>query len=443
MSFFKETSPIEDAMKSDRPVGVDAPKLEESDIPKVDQRDVPHWMPADEIGDNSVSDLTDIFNSAFKSFGLAAEASEAKSSETAESSEGKDYSQYLEKGDDGKYYDKETGKAYDSVEDWVKAQETLAKRYEGTAQYFEEKAKREWARFKNAEENGESDAEKWEHYRESQKCYAKAKDCREKAEKIRDKIENTNDRSQIEESSDNIVENNNNQELAATQESRTFEGDNSIEVNEYSKEYQSIVNALEKEKVEYLQIQKAEKDRHPKEIISRISGGDMTEGSCSSLALAYAGNVAGYDVLDFRGGKSRSFFSLRSTVEMIAEIPEIKSTILEGTNDIEAARQLLSGLEDGKEYYLAVGNHAAIVRKCGDSFQYLELQHPSNGNGWQTLDDSILRQRFVCRDIRLQPCTSILMDVDSMANSPEFCRILGYINTDEGTQRKGESGNVQ
>ena len=169
----------------------------------------------------------------------------------------------------------------------------------------------------------------------------------------------------------------------------------------------------------------------------------MTEGSCSSLAFAYAGNVAGYDVLDFRGGKSRLYFSLRSTVEMIAEIPEIKSTILEGTNDIEAARQLLSGLEDGKEYYLAVGNHAAIVRKCGGSFQYLELQHPANGNGWHTLDTSILQKRFVCIEARSNPCTSILMDVDSMANSSEFCSILGFINTAEETQRKGESGNVQ
>ena len=106
MSFFKETSPIEDAMKSDRPVGVDAPKLEEPEIPKADQRDVPHWMPGAEIGDNSVSDLTDIFNAALKSFGFTSEANEAKSSETAESSEGKDYSQYLEKGDDGKYYEK-------------------------------------------------------------------------------------------------------------------------------------------------------------------------------------------------------------------------------------------------------------------------------------------------------------------------------------------------
>lgn len=193
MSFFKETSPINDAIKSDRPVEVDAPKFEKLDIPKVEQGDTSHWTSDTETGDHSVSDLMDIFDSAFKSFGLFSEANEAKSSETDESSEGKDYSQYLEKGDDGKYYDKETGRAYDSVEAWVKAQETLAKRYESTAQYFEDKAKKEWARFKNAEQNGESDAEKWEHYRRSQEYYAKAKDCREKAAHIREKLNSNSD----------------------------------------------------------------------------------------------------------------------------------------------------------------------------------------------------------------------------------------------------------
>lgn len=193
MSFFKETSPIDDAIKSDRPVEVDTPKLEEPDISKVDQRDAPHWILNAEAGDNSVSELTDIFNSAFKSFGLTSEVNETKNAETAESSEGKDHSQYLEKGDDGKYYDKEADKAYDSIEAWVKAQDTLAKRYESTAQYFKEKAKKEWARFKNAEQNGESDTEKWQHYRHSQEYYAKDKDFRERAEHTREKLNLIND----------------------------------------------------------------------------------------------------------------------------------------------------------------------------------------------------------------------------------------------------------
>lgn len=126
---------------------------------------------------------------------MTADTSENKASDAKDASEDRDYSEYLEKGDDGKYYDKETGKAYDSIEAWEKAQETLAKRYEGTAKYYEEKAKKEWARFKNAEKNGESDAEKWEHYRRSQEYYAKAKECKEKAEKTWAKLGKTNDAS--------------------------------------------------------------------------------------------------------------------------------------------------------------------------------------------------------------------------------------------------------
>lgn len=193
MSFFKETIPVHDMIKADRPAEADAPKLEESDLPRIDQKDAFRWIADAETGDSAVSELTDIFHSAFKSFGFASETNEAKNSETAEAAEGKDYTQYLEKGDDGKYYDKETGKTYDSIENWVKAQETLAKRYEGAAQYFETIAKREWARFKNAEQNGESEAEKWDHYRRSQEYYAKANDCREKAAHIREKLHSAGD----------------------------------------------------------------------------------------------------------------------------------------------------------------------------------------------------------------------------------------------------------
>lgn len=66
-----------------------------------------------------------------------------------------------------------------------------------------------------------------------------------------------------------------------------------------------MVDALEKANVEYRPIQLAEQGRTEQDIINRLSGGDMTKGSCSSLALAYAGNKAGYDVLDFRDGDSR------------------------------------------------------------------------------------------------------------------------------------------
>lgn len=178
MSAFKETTSLEKNREIDRPV------MRESDAPRL--------SPNTELRENPFSDSSDIFDAAFKKFGLTADISENKASDAKDSSEDKDY---LEKGDDGKYYDKETGKAYDSIEAWEKAQETLAKRYEGTAKYYEEKAKKEWARFKNAEKNGESDVGKWEHYRRSQEYYAKAKECKEKAEKTWTKLGKTSDAS--------------------------------------------------------------------------------------------------------------------------------------------------------------------------------------------------------------------------------------------------------
>lgn len=179
MSAFKETTSPEKNREIDRPV------MRETDAPRL--------SPNTDLRDNPFSDSSDVFDAAFKNFGLTADTSEKKASDTKDSSEDKDYSYYLEKGDDGKYYDKETGKAYDSIEAWEKAQETLAKRYEGAAKYYEEKAKKEWARFKNAEKNGESDAEKWEHYRRSQEYYAKAKECKEKAEKTWAKLGKSSD----------------------------------------------------------------------------------------------------------------------------------------------------------------------------------------------------------------------------------------------------------
>ena len=213
--------------------------------------------------------------------------------------------------------------------------------------------------------------------------------------------------------------------------------------NTDSKEYSSMVDALEKANVEYRPIQLAEQGRTEQDIINRLSGGDMTKGSCSSLALAYAGNKAGYDVLDFRDGDSRLFFSSRNSIQTVADMPGVNSTVLQGTNDIATANQLLSGIQAGKEYYLATGGHAAIVKRDGNGYQYLELQHPSNGNGWHNLNDYMLRQRFGCKDSRSYECSSYLMDVDSLANSSEFRNLLGYINTASSSQKKGVYGNVR
>ena len=211
-----------------------------------------------------------------------------------------------------------------------------------------------------------------------------------------------------------------------------------------SDEYRSIVKALEERNVDYRPIERCDPPRDPKDIVERVSGGDLTEGSCSSLAFAYAGNRAGYDVLDFRDGESRTFFSLKSSIEEVASLPDVQSTIVVGENDFESVDKMLENVEDGKEYYLATGQHAAIIRSSEGKVEYLELQHPlKEENGWHTLDPYALSQRFGCKEERNFGSSNFLIDVASLSKSEEFLSILGYINTDYSEQRKGEEGDVR
>ena len=210
-----------------------------------------------------------------------------------------------------------------------------------------------------------------------------------------------------------------------------------------SGQYAAMIDSLQEANVEYRPVEQYSGTRTQNDIVQQLSGGDLTEGSCSSLALAYAGNKGGYDVLDFRDGESRNYFSSRSSIEEVASLPGVQSTVFHGRNDIETANQLLDLTTQGKEYYLATGQHAAIVRRNSNGFEYLELQHPSNGNGWHPLDDYTLEARFGCRSTHISSYSNYLIDVDSLANNREFLSLLGYINTSSSAQRKGGTGYVR
>ena len=197
--------------------------------------------------------------------------------------------------------------------------------------------------------------------------------------------------------------------------------------------------------VDYRPIQLASVARSEQQIISSISGGDMTEGSCSSLALAYAGNRAGYVVYDFRDGQSREVFSSRTNIEQIANLDGVNSVILHGTDDTICAEQLMLSMETGRQYYMATGAHAAVVRLNSEgTYQYLELQSgtPSE-NGWHTLTLRDLYSRFGCEDEQSREYANYLIDLDSLQNNPNFLQLLGYINTDESAQMRGASGYVR
>ncbi|MDE6435205.1 MAG: hypothetical protein K2L07_13355 [Lachnospiraceae bacterium] len=197
--------------------------------------------------------------------------------------------------------------------------------------------------------------------------------------------------------------------------------------------------------VEHRPIKVALTQRTEEQIVNDISGGDLTEGSCSSLAFAYAGNKEGYVVYDFRDGQSRRVFSSRDTIKQIATMEGVESKIEIGTNDGICAERLMSQMKPGKEYYMATGRHAAVVReKIEGGYQYLELQSgiPSE-NGWQPLTQRALYERFGCQDGHSTEWSNYLISLDSLQSNTEFLNLLGYINTDKSAQAKGVKGYVR
>ena len=191
-------------------------------------------------------------------------------------------------------------------------------------------------------------------------------------------------------------------------------------------------------------ITKSPKKLTEEEIIQAISGGDKTKGSCSSAAFAYIGNKGGYTVLDFRGGESCDFFSRNSRIKMIGNLPGVKMHIAKNTNDFKATKELLENVENGNEYYLATGRHAAIIRKNDNLVEYLELQSKIV-NGFKPFDDTVLKKRFKAQKShavrgRKYDVDSYLIDVNSLKDNPEFHNILSFLNTAESKQMKGIEG---
>ena len=198
------------------------------------------------------------------------------------------------------------------------------------------------------------------------------------------------------------------------------------------------------DKVEYNEVRKLQKELTTEEIIKKLGGGDQTKGSCSSLAFAYIGNRNGYDVLDFRGGISTEIFAISRNIVEMANLDGIESKVIKRANDYNAVKELLTFVEEKKEYYLETGKHAAIIRIGNRGFEYLELQSETE-NGFKKLDSSVLKTRFGCQTsysvggIKFEK-SNVLIEVDSCKNSEEFKNLLGYINTAKDKQNKGEGG---
>lgn len=204
--------------------------------------------------------------------------------------------------------------------------------------------------------------------------------------------------------------------------------------------------------VKYINPIKYAKQPSEEAIIKKLGGLDKTVGSCVSVAYAYIANKFGINVTDFRGTKSRRVFSF-SVSRIIPKIGGQKATHQDA---FEAANRILTGpngdwggaLEEGKEYFFSVGQHASMIRKVGANVEFLELQGFETDNGWHELDDSVLAKRFGClhrktRSGYILQQNSYLVEASKFMEFGEFVSILGYLNTQDDKQEKGEGGSIK
>ncbi|MDR1718853.1 MAG: hypothetical protein LBR67_01855 [Dysgonamonadaceae bacterium] len=210
--------------------------------------------------------------------------------------------------------------------------------------------------------------------------------------------------------------------------------------------FTEVIEKLEIQGIDFFEVKDLEKPLSEDEIIARVGGGDLTQGSCSSLALTYLGNVCGFDVQDFRDGISRKFFANKNNIQDI--VKRIGGKLESDTSDFHSAVQLLKQVVPGKEYYFSCGRHAAVVRKLESGvFEYLELQSPTE-NGFKRLTTSVLGNRFDARKSHTllgtkYETTSTLIDIDLLKKDASFRKLLGYINTQADQQKKGDWGTIK
>lgn len=192
----------------------------------------------------------------------------------------------------------------------------------------------------------------------------------------------------------------------------------------------SVFDQLKEKNIEYKEPSKLNKELSEREIIKKLHKYD-TGGHCTSLAYAYIGNKYGYDVIDFRNDGSTDIFG--NPKNMLAFAKKTNSKVVMSVNDFTAVNKLKRSIEEGKEYILSTGTHAAIVRKINGRCEYCELQKNLE-SGFIRLTSEKLKKRFGCREHwkdtlkndLLNP--NILIDIDVAIKDEDFIKYLGYIN---------------
>lgn len=199
--------------------------------------------------------------------------------------------------------------------------------------------------------------------------------------------------------------------------------------------------------MEYKKVEKHTKSLTEREIISVLAGGDNTSGSCASVGIAYIGQKHGLNVLDFRGGKSMEYFSKKMTkLNMFKALGAAPVEESSAKSNLTNGKRVLAKMVKGKEYYLSVGRHAAIVRLNDDGvMQYLELQSATR-SGWHDFTKDVrdtLKWRFGCSSSSSHWNTAYLTDIDLFQANDDLTTLLGFINTSESEQRKGKHGTIK
>ena len=225
----------------------------------------------------------------------------------------------------------------------------------------------------------------------------------------------------------------------------------------WSQAGQMLRDDLDRNNVEYREARELDRTLTENEIITKLAGGDKTSGSCVSVALAYVANKCGLDVLDFRGGASRSIYSSFGW-NFITRINGINAK-REAKDTIRPSKALLDSMEEGKEYFYTTGRHASITRLKDGAQEYLELQSGSK-NGWTPFEGEYtmfegtpfettekrnttktLQKRFGVTSA--SGGEALIVDIEQFRDNDEFRDLIGYINTAEDAQRKGASGGIK
>ena len=225
----------------------------------------------------------------------------------------------------------------------------------------------------------------------------------------------------------------------------------------HTQAYNDIMDRMKVDdyKIEYREVGLLRQSLTDDEIIKKLGGGDMTDGSCASLALAYTGNRCGFDVTDFRGGQSCEFFQYGSNIESIINFNGAKGQIYKVKKQAFDTAKIIKELPVEKEYLLSVGKHVSIIKNTDKGVMYLELQSTKE-NGWKyfasdgrTTSETLMK-RFGARKTEdkmklggktiIREKKVVILEVDSLKDNEEFKDILGYINTATDKQKKGASG---